>query len=145
MEKTTSQSEKETQDIGFNLAKNLKGGEVVALMGNLGAGKTIFTKGLARGLGVKKIITSPTFILMKAYKIKHDKIENFIHVDAYRLKNERDLREIGLIDWLGKENSVVVIEWAEKVKKILPKTTTWVKIKSGKGETERTIDKISKI
>jgi len=137
MEKIISKSEKETQDIGFKLAKDLKGGEIIALTGNLGSGKTIFTKGLARGLRVKKIITSPTFVLMKVYKIEGSKIENFVHVDAYRLKTERNLKEIGLFDWLGKENSVVVIEWAEKVKKILPKTVIEIKIKLGKEETER--------
>jgi len=134
-----SNSEKETQDIGLEFAKRLKGGEVIALLGNLGSGKTIFTKGLARGLGVRKIITSPTFVLMKLYKIGNEqlKIKNFIHVDAYRLKNERELREIGLFDWLGKENSIVVIEWAERVKKILPKASIKIKIKLGKKETER--------
>jgi tRNA threonylcarbamoyladenosine biosynthesis protein TsaE len=139
MEKIISQSEKETQDIGFGLAKSLKGGETIALTGNLGSGKTIFSKGLARGLGVRKIITSPTFVLMKVYKIEghHMEIENFIHVDAYRLKKESDLKEIGLLDWLNKKNSIVVIEWSEKVKKILPKTAIEIKIILGKKETER--------
>lgn len=139
MKNFISKSEKETQDIGLELAKSLKGGEVLALSGNLGSGKTILTKGLARGLGVKKIITSPTFVLMKVYKIERGSanLENFIHVDAYRLKKESDLREIGLFDWLNKKNSVVVIEWAEKVKKILPKNAIEIKIKLGKKETER--------
>lgn len=137
--KIISNSEKETQDIGFEFAKRLKGGEVIALLGNLGSGKTIFTKGLARGLGVRKIITSPTFVLMKVYKIERGQIEieNFIHVDAYRLKSEKDLMNIGIKDWLGNKNSVVVIEWAKKVKKILPKTAVQIKIKLGKKETER--------
>lgn len=135
--KIISNSEKETQDIGVKLAKGLKGGETIALTGNLGAGKTILTKGLARGSGVKKIITSPTFVLMKIYKINSGQIENFVHVDAYRLKTGNDLREIGLLDWLNKKNSIVVIEWAEKVKKILPKTAIQIKIKAGKKETER--------
>lgn len=139
MKKYVSKSEKETQDIGLELAKNLKGGETFALSGNLGTGKTILTKGLARGLGVKKIITSPTFVLMKVYKIERGtgEMENFVHVDAYRLKTEKDLREIGLLDWLSKKDSVVVIEWAEKVKKILPKTATQIKIKAGNKETDR--------
>jgi len=139
MKRIITQSEKETQDIGFELAKGLKGGETIALSGNLGSGKTIFSKGLARGLGVRKIIASPTFVLMKVYKIEGHQmeIENFVHVDAYRLKTANDLKEIGLFDWLNKKNTIVAIEWAEKVKKILPKTAIEIKITLGKKETER--------
>jgi tRNA threonylcarbamoyladenosine biosynthesis protein TsaE len=137
--KIISKSEKETQDLGFGLAQKLKGGEVIALSGNLGTGKTILAKGLARGLGVKKIVTSPTFVLMKVYRIERGRpeLENFVHVDAYRLKSEKDLKEIGVLDWLGHKNSVVAIEWAEKVRKILPKNAIIIRIKAGKKENER--------
>ncbi|MCX7778642.1 MAG: tRNA (adenosine(37)-N6)-threonylcarbamoyltransferase complex ATPase subunit type 1 TsaE [Patescibacteria group bacterium] len=136
-----SQSEKETEKIAFQLTKKLKGGEVIGLTGQLGAGKTVFVKGLANSLGIKKAITSPSFILMKVYQIKNCKlkIKTFIHIDVYRLKSVQDLIEIGVFDWLGKKETVAVIEWADRVKKILPKKTIQIKINLGKKENERMI------
>ncbi len=134
-----SKSEKETENIGNKFAKQLKGGEVIGLIGELGTGKTVLVRSLAKALGIKKSITSPSFVLLKLYKIKNSKIKNLVHVDAYRLKNEKDLIEIGILDWLNKKDTVVVIEWAEKVKKILPKKAIKVIIKFGKKENERII------
>lgn len=132
-------SEKETEKIAAKLAKKLKGGEVIALSGNLGAGKTVFVRGLAKAFNIKKPVTSPTFLLFKIYKIKDSrfKIKELVHVDAYRLKNEQDLINIGINDWLGKKDSIILIEWAERVKKILPKTAIKIKIKIGKKEDKR--------
>ena len=114
--KIITKSEKETIGIAKEFADQLKGGEVLGLIGDLGAGKTCFTKGLALGLGIKKNITSPTFVLMKAYPTKHKTIKNFIHIDAYRLHSYDDLLAIGIEDYIGKEDSVVIIEWADRVK-----------------------------
>ena len=115
-------------------AKTLKGGEVIGLIGNLGAGKTQFAKGLARGLRIKNRITSPTFVLMKVYKTHNssaaaDTIQNLIHVDAYRLDKNSDISSFGLNEYLGKKNAVVVIEWADRIKKHLPKKTKYIKFK----------------
>lgn len=139
MSRFVSKSEKQTEKIAGRLAKRLRGGKVIALIGNLGAGKTVFVHGLARAFGIKKAITSPSFVLLKVYKIKNSKIKNLIHVDAYRLKDEKDLIDIGILDWLGNKDTIIVIEWAKKVKKLLPKTAITVKIRTGKKENERII------
>ena len=124
-----SKNEKDTIDFAKKFAKKLKGGEILSLEGNLGAGKTVFTKGLAQGLRIKKIIKSPTFVLMKVYLVaKHKNIEHLVHLDAYRIDNFSDLENIGIDDYLNKEN-VVVIEWGDKVKKNLPKEVKSIKFK----------------
>ncbi|OGE12951.1 tRNA (adenosine(37)-N6)-threonylcarbamoyltransferase complex ATPase subunit type 1 TsaE, partial [Candidatus Curtissbacteria bacterium RIFOXYB2_FULL_41_10] len=84
---TTTISEKQTQKIAQNFAKNLKGGDTVALYGDLGSGKTVFVKGLAKGLGIKRRITSPTFVFVKSYKISKG---FFHHVDLYRGEQQED-------------------------------------------------------
>jgi len=125
-------SEKQTLGLGKKIAKELKGGETIALIGELGAGKTIFTKGIADGLKIKKIITSPTFVLMKVYPIdlkKNNKIKTLCHIDAYRLNSGKDLIDIGINDYLGQKNTVTIIEWADQVEDILPINTIFVKIK----------------
>lgn len=148
MLKIITHSEKQTFNFGKKLAKKIRGGGVVALIGELGSGKTVLIKGIAAGLGIKKTITSPTFILMRLYKINKNKskknlsklrINWLCHVDAYRLKNEKDLINIGLKDWLGKPNVITVIEWADRVKNILPKNKITIKIKRGKKQNERII------
>ena len=141
MLKIISRSEKQTFNLGKKLAKKLRGGEVFALIGELGAGKTVLIKGFAVGLGIKKTITSPTFVLMKVYKIQdfRFKIQNFIHVDAYRLKSGQDLIDIGLKDWLGRNDTLTVIEWADRVKDILPKNKIVIKLKVGEKKNERII------
>lgn len=120
MRKVT-RSEKETQDFAAAWAKKLKGGEVLALNGELGSGKTAFVKGLAAGLGIRKTVTSPTFVIMKVYPVKSGSIKHLVHVDAYRLKSGKSLQAIGLADYLEDPAAVVVIEWAERVKDILSK------------------------
>lgn len=119
--KVVSHSEKATQKFAFDFAKKLKGGETIGLIGELGAGKTAFVKGMAKGLGIKKVITSPTFVVMKVYPVKHETIKYFVHVDAYRVKNAASLTAIGLEDYIKSNNSVVVIEWVDLVKGVMPK------------------------
>jgi tRNA threonylcarbamoyladenosine biosynthesis protein TsaE len=132
MKKIISKNEKETKDIGFSLGKNCEGGEIFLLSGDLGAGKTILSKGIALGLGLKKNITSPTFIIMNIYEIKKplNKIKRFVHVDAYRIIGKEDLYNIGLLDLLKDDGSVVVLEWGDKIKKFLPTKSTNIKIKN---------------
>ena len=120
---------KETQEFGQNFANKLKGGETLALIGDLGGGKTTFVKGLAQGLGIKENITSPTFILMKEYDIKikdqKSKIKNLYHLDLYRLEGdiEKEVKNLGIEDIWGKEENIVVIEWADKIEDMLPPHT----------------------
>ena len=124
-----STSEKKTFHFAKKISKKLTGGEIFGLVGDLGAGKTVFSKGLAQGLGIKRNLTSPTFVLLKIYRVaKHKKIKLFIHIDAYRIKSPRDLVAIGADEYFGLPDSVTVIEWADKVKKILPKTARLITI-----------------
>ncbi|MBI5071962.1 tRNA (adenosine(37)-N6)-threonylcarbamoyltransferase complex ATPase subunit type 1 TsaE [Candidatus Falkowbacteria bacterium] len=143
-------NEKETLAFAEKFAKNFRGGEVVALIGELGAGKTVFTKGLAHGLGIKERVQSPTFLLMKIYNIHPStgsghKIKNLVHVDAYRLSGAAELANIGILDWLGRPDTVTVIEWADKVVELLrDRKVIKIKMELGKKEEERKIEVIGK-
>jgi len=119
---------KDTDKIAQILAKSLKGGETIALTGNLGSGKTAFVKALAKALGIKENITSPTFVLLKVYDIHYKDVDKFVHVDCYRLRGQEDIFDIGLGDYLNYANIIVALEWADKVVN-LPKNTIFVDIK----------------
>jgi tRNA threonylcarbamoyladenosine biosynthesis protein TsaE len=122
-----TKSAKETKKAGFALAKKLKNKPllkhafVVALSGNLGSGKTTFTQGFAEGLGIKENILSPTFVIQKDFLITNGVFNNFYHIDAYRLKNPEELLELGFKDLIKNPENLIIIEWADKIKKILPK------------------------
>jgi tRNA threonylcarbamoyladenosine biosynthesis protein TsaE len=133
--KFISKSEKETYNIAKKFAKKLVGGEVLCLIGDLGAGKTAFTKGLAAGLGIKNTITSPTFVLMKNYKVSgHDSIKHLAHIDAYRLSDGEQLLGIGAEDYFNQPEVVTVIEWADRVRDIWPKKISRIDFKILKGD-----------
>lgn len=117
MTKKEIHSEEAMHAFAEDFAKTLKGGEVVALIGDLGAGKTTFVQGLAKAFGVKERVTSPTFVYMHVHKTKGEAL--FVHVDAYR-GDADTLREIGLTEYLADPSAVVVIEWADKVEELLP-------------------------
>ena len=121
-----SRSEEETQKIAADLAASLieKGqGDpiVIALEGELGAGKTVFAKGFSRALGVEEEIKSPTFVLMKTYQIvHHDPYRFLFHLDCYRLRDEEDLVSLGIEEIMNQKGNVILIEWSDRVKKVLP-------------------------
>ena len=131
---TTANAE-ETIKLGEKIARRLKPGDLVALSGELGAGKTTLVKGIAKGLGVKnyRYVNSPSFVLVKEYK---GKIPLF-HFDIYRLNNLKDIEDIGYEDYLARDG-VVVIEWSSKMDRILPKRHLDVALKI-KNPNERTI------
>jgi len=131
-------SAEETAEVGERLAVNIKGGKIIALTGELGAGKTTFVQGFARGLGVPERIVSPTFIIMRSYPTATH--QRFYHVDLYRLEEniEKEVENIGLVDLLNNAESVIIIEWAERVMKLLPKDTMHITIES-LGDTQRKI------
>ncbi len=132
-----SRSEQETFGFAKALASRLRGGEVLALIGDLGAGKTVFARGLAAGLGVKENVNSPTFVLMKVYRVKDRLgVRQFVHIDAYRLESGAELKQIGVEDFLGKQDTVVLIEWADRVKEILPQKAITIKIKADEEKRE---------
>lgn len=114
-------SDKETIKLGKDFSKKLKGGEVVLLIGDLGAGKTTFVKGVAQGLGIKKHITSPTFVLMKVYKVESSKlkVKELIHIDTYRGLSLPDLENIGALEYFGRKDTVCFVEWGAGLEKHL--------------------------
>ena len=126
MTKMISRGENETFVFAREMAKKAVGGEVITLNGNLGAGKTVFSKGFAAGLGVLREITSPTFTIMNEYD--GEKL-TFCHIDAYRLHSGEEAYAAGLCDYLGAKNCVCVIEWAENVKSVLPDDAINIEIK----------------
>ena len=121
-----SKSEKETQNIAYNLAKNFSGGEVLLLNGDLGAGKTAFSKGIAKAMGVEDIVTSPTFTILNEH---YGNKLNFYHFDFYRLEDESELKELGFDELIGNKNGICAIEWYEKVPSILPRNAIKIDIK----------------
>ena len=135
--KFISNNEKETQGVAMEFSKTLRGGEVILMYGDLGAGKTVFAKALAKALGVKEIVKSPTFNLMKRYK--GEKL-SLCHIDAYRLKNFDELLDIGADEYIGKLGVVTVIEWAERVADLKSKKIIKIKIEHGKENNERMIE-----
>jgi len=127
-EKTyTTYSEQETFALAKKLAKNFKGDEVVFLIGELGAGKTVFAKGIAAGLGLEDIhqVCSPSFTLLNIYLAKIP----IYHLDLYRLSGEAEIRDLGFEDYIGE--GVVLIEWAEKI--TFPLSAIRVRIEVGEG------------
>ena len=115
--KIITTTEQQTINLGKKIAKDLTGGEVLLLQGNLGSGKTVLVKGLAKGLGIKKVVTSPTFILFTVYPVKgQKKIKKLVHADCYRLTDAKDIMSAGLAEFCGRPDTVTVIEWGEKLK-----------------------------
>jgi tRNA threonylcarbamoyladenosine biosynthesis protein TsaE len=135
MKSIITKNEQETMKVAEDMAADLKGGEVIGLIGNLGAGKTVFAKGLARGLGLKENINSPTFVLMKVYRIKkHQRAKSFVHIDAYRLKSSASFYDIGISDYAYDMESIVLVEWADKMREILKDGFIRVRIASLGGQ-----------
>ncbi|MFC1617648.1 tRNA (adenosine(37)-N6)-threonylcarbamoyltransferase complex ATPase subunit type 1 TsaE [Patescibacteria group bacterium] len=124
--KLTQQTASATETINFakDFAKQLQGGEVIALSGDLGGGKTTFTKGLAQGLGITDPITSPTFMLERIFSLPSGK--KLRHYDVYRLTSEEELFDLGWQELIDRREDIIVVEWADRVKKALPNHTTWI-------------------
>lgn len=136
--KYTSSDEAQTRSIGRQLASVVLGGEVITLSGDLGVGKTVFAKGFAEGIGISDIITSPTFTIMNLYRVDNDSdIKKFVHVDTYRLEKESELLDIGIEDYLYEKDTVVLIEWPEKIASLLEKKTIISVLLTQKNNNER--------
>ena len=111
----------ETQILGKEIAQNIKNEQVICLHGDLGTGKTTFIQGFAEGLGVTKKIISPTFIIMRTYELRdHPTKKYFYHVDLYRIESEKDVEGLGLLEIIKDPESIVAIEWPEKIENLLP-------------------------
>ena len=134
-----SHSTQETEQFGEEVAKSLRGGDVLAFTGSLGMGKTAFTRGLARGLGCRGRVTSPTFTIVNEYDGKTP----LFHFDMYRLGSSDELFDIGWDDYLAR-GGVCAVEWSERVSDALPDDTIYVDIARGEeDENMRTITAVS--
>ena len=131
-----SNSEKDTFHFASNLAQSIKVGSVIALLGNLGSGKTTFAKGFAMGLNITEHVGSPTFKIISEY-VGHP--HNLYHVDIYRLEGENDFLKIGGEELLNQKKGVTLIEWANLIKGILPKETIFVYFKRSSKKNTRQI------
>jgi tRNA threonylcarbamoyladenosine biosynthesis protein TsaE len=153
-----SKSKKQTQKLAIRLAKRILRptpyalrAKIIALQGELGSGKTTFVQGFMRGLCIKHHITSPTFIIYRKYQILRagsQKITNYqlpitnyyiYHFDLYRIHKPKEILDLGFRKIIRNPANIVLIEWPEKIKKILPKNTIWVYFEHGKNKQERII------
>ena len=127
--KIITKSSSETIALGSIFAKKLKAGDVILLFGELGSGKTTFVQGVAKGLNISDRILSPTFVLIRQYKIPHPspllkgegderkaRTINLYHVDLYIIEKPSEIKSLGLEEVIGEEGSISFIEWAEKLK-----------------------------
>lgn len=124
-----SHSALQTKKIGRILAEELsrentqKRAQVLALQGDLGGGKTTFLQGFARGLGIKEKILSPTFVILKKFKIRSLRFKYFYHIDCYRIEKSKEILDLDFKKITSDNKNIVAIEWAERVKEILPQNT----------------------
>ena len=138
--KHTSNSTKETAEIAKKLASRISrkdGPCVIGLSGELGAGKTTFAKNFAKALGVKETVKSPTYILMRKHEIrnpksetnskfKKNKFKTLYHLDVYRINNTKEILDLDWKDLIKDKNNIILVEWAENIKKAFPKTHFWL-------------------
>lgn len=132
-----SYSANQTKKFAQSLAKEIMNKKrqkalVFALTGNLGSGKTTFVQGFLKSFGIKKRITSPTFVLIKNYGRAY-------HIDCYRISKPKEMLELNFKEIIRNPKNIVLIEWPEKISGILPKSSIWLKFKHGRKENEREI------
>lgn len=132
MLKYKTNSFEETQKVAEDLAKKILKNKpsrqafVIALEGELGAGKTSFVQGFSKGFGIKEKITSPTFNIYKNYKLQAKNYKLFYHFDCYRIERPEEILALGFKEIISNPQNIVAIEWPEKIKKVLPKNTYWL-------------------
>lgn len=126
-----TKSTAQTEALGEKIASVLKGQEEIALFGDLGAGKTAFTRGVCRGLGITDGVSSPTFALVNAYRGKHP----VYHFDMYRITSVDDLFAVGFYDYLG--SGILIIEWSENIESELEDDAIRIRISKSDDENER--------
>ncbi|MGI6747877.1 MAG: tRNA (adenosine(37)-N6)-threonylcarbamoyltransferase complex ATPase subunit type 1 TsaE [Anaerovoracaceae bacterium] len=127
------QNELDTKRFGIELAQKLKPGDIVALIGDIGTGKTTLTKSIAEGLGITEMITSPTFTIVQEYMSGRIPL---YHFDVYRLNSEEEMYELGYEEYFfGK--GVCVVEWADKILELIPQDSIIIRIEYGTNEEQR--------
>jgi tRNA threonylcarbamoyladenosine biosynthesis protein TsaE len=150
MAKVITRSVRKTQKVAAALAKEIlktsrrRQALVLALEGNLGSGKTTFVQGFARALGIKENVLSPTFVLIKAYPMIGSRtshhFRHLVHIDCYRLESPKDLLHLGFWELLKDKDAIILIEWADRVRKLIPQDAIRIKFKHGHNPHERIID-----
>ncbi|HEX8834615.1 MAG TPA: tRNA (adenosine(37)-N6)-threonylcarbamoyltransferase complex ATPase subunit type 1 TsaE [Abditibacteriaceae bacterium] len=127
--KITTNSADETRALGETFGAHLKPGDLVTLRGDLGAGKTTFTQGVARALGAAEAATSPTYVLI----IEHEGRVPFLHLDAYRLEDQcyDAIRDAGIFDFLDRDDAVKLVEWPQRIADFLPTPRFAIEIRAG--------------
>ncbi|MBR1730808.1 MAG: tRNA (adenosine(37)-N6)-threonylcarbamoyltransferase complex ATPase subunit type 1 TsaE [Ruminococcus sp.] len=133
MDDFISKSVEQTEQFAEEFSKGLNGTEIIAMYGELGAGKTAFARGLSKGLGVEDVVSSPTFAIVNEYQ----GIYPIYHFDMYRIESWNDLDSIGFFDYIG--NGVIIIEWSENIEGALPDDVIKVNIIKTDDENERII------
>jgi len=130
--KSPSQTKKLGQELAKKLLKSNPKNQalVLALEGELGGGKTTFLQGLAKGLGIKQRILSPTFVILKKFQIPSNRFQYFYHLDCYRIEKPKEILDLNFKEIISDPKNIVAIEWADKIKKILPKETMFLEFKS---------------
>ncbi|MEA4989015.1 MAG: tRNA (adenosine(37)-N6)-threonylcarbamoyltransferase complex ATPase subunit type 1 TsaE [Anaerovorax sp.] len=131
--KWVMKNEEDTKKFGLALAKQLQSGSIVALVGDLGTGKTTLTKAIAEGLGVKEMITSPTFSIVHEY---HDGRLPLYHFDVYRIGEIEEMYELGYEEYFYGEG-ICIVEWADLIWELMPEESVIIKIEYGESENER--------
>jgi tRNA threonylcarbamoyladenosine biosynthesis protein TsaE len=127
-------SEQETEEFAAKIASELKPGTVIALHGNLGAGKTVFSRGFARGLKITEPVSSPTYTIIQEYAL--DDGGWFFHLDLYRIDNSASALAFGVDEYLEDPNAYIIVEWPERIEDILPPDTLHISIEHA-GDSER--------
>ena len=120
--KSIAKTQKIAKDLVKKIPKSKNHAFVIALEGDLGGGKTTFVQGLAKGLNIKEKITSPTFVIYKKYG-------NFYHFDCYRIEKPKEILNLGFKEIIQNPKNIIAIEWADKIKRIIPKHALWVSFK----------------
>jgi len=136
---TLSKSTKETEGLARSIASKLAPGDVLALYGDLGSGKTTFTNFLTKALGSDYRVQSPTFVILRKYGGGSGSIKTVNHLDLYRLSNPSELEDIGIEELVNEPGAITVIEWPELLENTLPTRTIKIRFE-GAGESERKIN-----
>ncbi len=133
-----SLDEKQTYEIGKQIGMEVKPGQVIALLGDLGVGKTVFVKGFAKGLGIEESVNSPTFTIVQIYEEGRMPL---YHFDVYRIGDPEEMDEIGYEDYFYGQG-VSLVEWANLIEELMPKETMWITIEKdlSKGFSYRKIE-----
>lgn len=136
-----SYSENDTQQLAKRIADVLQSGEIIALHGNLGAGKTVFSRGFARGLGITEPVTSPTFTIAQEYPCQHNGCTLLYHLDMYRIDDSDSAIAFGIDEYLYNPHAIALIEWPERIPDLLddPQRIFHITIDYGEQEEQRQI------